>query len=175
MSVPYALYFYRQFNSKFAPRHHLYYNVLQCRMWLFFVILKNTILQFSESNADHNENVLQKIFLCETLLLWCNVFVRCEGSVWSCMDLYPLSHLTRSIGVDELVVDVLGFGWQFRCGWVLVFFARQPELQVLLAELRTQEPAESLNAHWRQINRGDATVCFYISLHLWEHLTFAVK
>lgn len=57
-------------------------------------------------------------------------------------------YLLWGIRVDELSVDTLGFRGQFGLRHGLVFLTGKPEGQVLLTELRAQEPAERLQAHW---------------------------
>lgn len=82
-------------------------------------------------------------------LLNLNTTTICFNSPWSRVSVL-VSHLPRSIRVDELVVDVLGSRRQAGPGCALVLFTGQPELQVLLAELGAQEPAERLDARCTQ-------------------------
>lgn len=75
----------------------------------------------------------------------------------------PPTHLPRSLHVHKLLEDPMGLGDQFCC-WpgLLELLAGQPELQVLLAELRLQEGAKcshpicGCGGRWRgrKIGRG---------------------
>lgn len=51
-------------------------------------------------------------------------------------------YLIRSIHINVLLADLLGSGRQLGGGDLLVVFAGDPEVHVLLAELRLQETRE---------------------------------
>lgn len=56
-----------------------------------------------------------------------------------------VSDLSWSLGLDEILVDLLGFGGHFhRVLGLLEVLAGHPELDVLLAELRLQKAAEGI-------------------------------
>lgn len=52
------------------------------------------------------------------------------------------SHLVRGIDVDVLIENLLGFGLHLRRRHSLEILTRNPELNVLLAELRLQKGGE---------------------------------
>lgn len=57
-------------------------------------------------------------------------------------------YLTRCIGGDELVVNLLGFGGQLGGFGFLEVLASQVEGDVLLTELRDQERSEEAQSIW---------------------------
>lgn len=62
-----------------------------------------------------------------------------------------VSDLSWSLGLDEILVDLLGFGGHFhRVLGLLEVLAGHPELDVLLAELRLQEAAEGIQTVCRE-------------------------
>ena len=58
------------------------------------------------------------------------------------------TNLLRCIRVDKLAVDAAGLGLLQVWGQNPVVLTRQPELQVLLTELWTQEPTKRLQTTW---------------------------
>lgn len=59
-------------------------------------------------------------------------------------DIYLMGRVWR----DELIIDLLGFGGQFRCFAFLEILARQVEGNVLLTELWDQEGSEEAESIW---------------------------
>lgn len=65
--------------------------------------------------------------------------------------LKKISDLSRSLSLDEILIDLLGLGSHFhRVFDLLELFTGRPELDILIAELRLQEAAESIQAICRK-------------------------
>lgn len=66
-----------------------------------------------------------------------------------------VSDLSWSLRLDEILVDLLGFGSHFhRVLGLLEVLTGHPELHVLLAELRLQEAAEGIQTICRESGKS---------------------